>query len=284
MAGKLREFIYLDEMSIDNHLSSLGEGIPEGMMRESGDEKTTTGSLSAKIPYMNTGGSAERSYSDSNNLQTKIALSAPYRFQTLKEKIADEGIQIYTDDDDLNSLSRADVVEISGSATTMSLFRLEVAIKAILNLMEGTQDSINSIEDTPNNEMSMEEVEEIGMLNELVEKFTGDRIPLRMNADNYTIGIALNRSNMRMNPERTFIESEKCTLFGRVEQILSEDQSWDPVDATNVLDRYLPGEPVGEEFRNEIEVAAEQLNIPMNQNDMLITGPGAIVHPVALYW
>jgi len=286
MTGKLREFVYLDEVSLDNCLSSLGEGVPEDMLKESGSETSSTGGLTAKIPYVNIGGRAERNYSNSSNLQTKIALSSPYRFQTLKTKIEDNNINVYTNEDDLDALSRGDVLELSGTITTMSLFKLEIAIKAILSLMdEDTQGAMDAIQDEEDTIVSENESEEMRMLSMLVEKFTGDKIPLRMEINGYPIGLELDRASVRMNPARVFLDPHEYTLFGRVEHVLRSDrETWDPVDATNILDRYLSEERVGEEFRSEISVAADQLQIPMNEEDMLITGPGAVVHPIGIYW
>lgn len=285
MTKRLREFVYLNEMSLNNHLSSLGEGIPEEITQVSGSETETSGEAKIGVPQVGLGGGGRRSYLDTDNLETRLRVSSPYHFQRLRELLQKEEIPVK---DAQDSLERGDVVEISGDVSAMSLFRFEIVLSAFLSLMnQETHDSLEQLqngEQDVSEDLSMGEIEQVEQIRELVRHFSGGEISVRTISDGNPFGIPLKRDHMRGDPARVFLENREYTIFGRVESILGANDQWDPATVTNVLDKYVPQEQAGEEFRSYLKIASRDLDMNMEDEDMLIKGSGCILHPIAVYW
>lgn len=280
--GELRDFIYIDDISMNSHLSSLGRGIPSEIVHSSEGETEKSGEAGASV--WGIGAKGRYSGFDRNAVETTLQISAPYRFQDLIESIEGDEIEVY-ENPDPRSLSRGDVVRIDGNAKPMSLFKFEVAIKTIRALLNThTQESLEALDDSQVDDVGDVELDEIKRFQQLIEQFTGDRLPLRMVTDDWNYGVDLARTNMRISPARAFLDEQQYVLFGRVEQrILSED-SWDPILATNIINRYMPGEDAPEEMRDSLEEVARQLNIPTKLEDWELPGHTATIHPIAMFW
>lgn len=79
MTNQLKEFVYLNEVSINNHLSSMGRGVPEEIVQRSGEETETSGNAKVGIPSVGLGAGGQRSYLDSDNLETRITVTGPVK-------------------------------------------------------------------------------------------------------------------------------------------------------------------------------------------------------------
>ena len=287
MTNQLREFVYLNEVSINNHLSSMGRGVPEEVVQQTGEETETSGNAKVGIPSVGLGAGGQRSYLDSDNVETRITVTGPYRFQELRDEIEDAGITIH-DGNTTEMISRGDVVEISGKLKPMSLFKFEIAFKAFLDVMDNeTQQYLQEIDyqdQQVQEEISEEDIEELKNMLKLIRRFSGDKIPLRLDVGGYPFGIPLDRNHMRSNPERVFFEDREYTVFGRVESLVRGEEQWDPAAVTDIIDTYISQEQTGEEMRTVLKQVSREFNMQMSDEDFIITSPGSIVHPIAVHW
>lgn len=114
---ELREFVYLNELSLNSHLSSLGVGIPEEILKKSGSKTEKSGSAEGglTIPGTSLGikGGGRLSHMDKSNVQKRIQITAPYRFEELLNQISENGFDIIGNEN-LGATSRVDVVKIKG--------------------------------------------------------------------------------------------------------------------------------------------------------------------------
>lgn len=290
---ELREFVYLNELSLNSHLSSLGVGIPEEILQKSGSETEKSGSAEGglTIPGTSLGikGGGRLSHMDTSNVQTRMQITAPYRFEELLNQISENGFDIIGNKN-LGGTSRGDVVKIEGKIWPMSLFKVETAIKLFLEVME--EETLDNIEELPGDtedsqqEITDEDYKQFKAMNQVIEKFIGETIPIRMHRNGIDAGISLDRSFMRTNPFRTFAEEKEFTLVGRVMERLRHTDLWDPNDLTNLMREYISideAEEMLKNFEEDIE-ASEDINISFEEKDRSIQAPGIVVFPIAIYW
>jgi len=277
----LREFVYLDDTSLNSNLSSLGKGIPSEIVHSAEGETEKGGEASGGLMGFNFGGGY--SSIDRDAVETTMTITAPYRFQDLLETLDEEGIDIY-ENPDPRSLARGDVVRIEGNARPMSLFKFEVAIKTIRSLAnQDVQASLDEL-DTEEEGFDPHMLEQLGIFEETIEKYTGDKIPLRFEGDDFVYAASLDRSKMRTDPPSTFVDEEEFKLIGRVERRVLGNDSWDPILATSVMNRYFPDEASSEEMRESLEEMSEEMNIQTQDEDWELEGHTAVIQPIAVFW
>lgn len=102
--------------------------------------------------------------------------------------------------------------------------------------------------------------------------------------DKPSAAIPLEREGLRADPARAFPEPREFTVFGRVDRVVERGTVWDPLAATSILDRYIPGGETGEGFREEFKKAAAGMNLEVSDDAMVLSGPAVVVHPIAVYW
>jgi hypothetical protein len=282
MSNGLRNFVYLDESTLNDHLSSLGQGIPQAMTQQSGGETETTGEAKVGIPSIGLGAGGNRSRLNIDSAETTMRILAPYRFQQLEELIADTDDTIYTNSSD-EIPPRAATVQITGEVSSMGLFDFETALQSIYQLIEGDVQQAMTGEDEAE-DFSEEDMEELETLETLLSRFGGDEIPLQIFVGDNPYVIPLNREFMRVSPAAEFVENRQYTVLGRVESIIAEDETWDPAVISRVLDRYLPQERTGDELRQEMKNMADEMGIQIDDEDLLARGPGCVIHPIGMYW
>jgi hypothetical protein len=85
----LREFTYLDDESINSHLSSLGVGLETTHTASDMDESESTGRFAALVPSPFGAGSASVSHRSlgSSEEQREVDITVPYRFQELIRQV-----------------------------------------------------------------------------------------------------------------------------------------------------------------------------------------------------
>lgn len=278
---ELRDFVYLDDESLNSNLSSLGQGIPSEIVRSTEGETEKGGEAGGGVMGFSLGG--KYSSIDRDAVETTMGITAPYRFQDFLEILGERGIEIYKNPDP-RSLARGDVVRIEGSALPMSLFKFEVAVKTIRNLLNAeTRDSLEEL-DEEIEDVEADDLDQLSVVENLIEQFTGEQIPLRIETENWQYGVPLERNSMRVNPPSAFIDEPEYKILGRVEQKVLGEDSWDPIQATSILERYLPENEAPEELRDDLETVASELSIPTEPDDWQLSGHTAIIHPIAVFW
>lgn len=284
MPDKLREFVYLDQASLSNHLSSLGEGIPQEITQQSGDESESTGKGKIGLSSLGLGASAEHSRLSSENVETTLQATAPYHFQHLKDLLEEEGIEVHKSAKP--HLERGDIVELTDELSAMSLFQFELLLDAFLDMMnQEVHESFDELEEGDvSDDISLQEIEQLEELQYIIQQFSGGNIPLRTHSTTQPAGMLLDPQNVRGNPERVFLDKRKYTVFGKVEEVLSKGETWDPATVTQILDRYVPQERAGPELRKDLKNVSRDLNMNLTDEDMVIEGPAIVIHPIAVYW
>jgi len=178
--SELREFVYIDDVSVNSHLSSLGRGIPQEVIRTAEDESEKAGEGGLK--FWEVGAKGRYSSIDRSGLEKTLSITEPYRIEDLLNALDEEGIEVY-ENPDPRSLARGDVVRLEGEAIPMSLFKFEVAIEAVQEFLNtSTKESLEDLDDSgqdhPGEELNEEELTQLDVFQDLLETFTGDAIPL----------------------------------------------------------------------------------------------------------
>ena len=296
MPDKLREFIYLDDVSVNSHLSSLGKALPREVVEQSESGKETEAGGDVKIAK---GG---RVWNESSGTETTRDATAPYRFEELRETIENEEIVIH-DNPDPRAVSRGDVIRVDGTTKPMSLYQIELAAMSFIETFDGMVESdvIDVDELADENERSQnvdpqrtgedndvcmsEALDDLRTILELAEEFIGSGIPIRIVNDSGTYVTALDRTLMRVSGRQAFFNETQYVVFGRVKGRLSRDEEWDPIEATRVTGRYFQeSEDVGEELRDVLRDLSDEMDLEMTEEDLLVQGRSVEINPMAVYW
>ena len=313
---ELRDFIYLNDESINSHLSSLGVGLETNRREGSVQETESQGRFAALVPapFGLIGGNAERRKSSRDNSEKEIDVTVPYRFQELIRQINEKDDAEIKDLDEDN-VRYGDVVYASGMVEPMSLFRFEIAQDANLTLQRAAieaREELEAFHEMVRDEFGPDSIPEefseadddsddhpIGIskgrvgvgdkFSRVVEAVTGERVPIRLDTNNtsdQSYGAVLDRNQIRVPLTRAFSQPRQYTLFGRVEKIIeNEDQDWDPIDTTRVADTMAGDQDIGVgDFIKMVQNVGEDLDVRMEDRHVSISGPTTIVDPIALYW
>jgi len=291
----LREFVYLDEVSVNSHLASLGKGRPKEIVQQTQSEKEVGGGVDLKVAR------GDRVKVSGDSTETTRDATSPYLFEDLLTTLDERDIDVH-DNPDPRSVKRGDVIRVTGTAIPMSLYKLEIAMNAFIELLDdGTIDTIEDLDDMSgaDNEkrdhakMRRDEQEEndpqqalksLKSFKEVAEQFTGNRIPIRFSSPDFSYATTLDRSHMTVDQMAAFFEQTEYTVFGRVKDRVERNDSWDPISATNTMGTYFADSEMPEGFRSDMREGAESISIKMEDEDMLVEGRAAIIHPFAVYW
>ncbi|WP_430639628.1 DUF6414 family protein [Haloferax volcanii] len=297
MPDKLREFIYLDDVSVNSHLSSLGKALPREVVEQSESGKETEGGADVKLAK------GSRVWSESTGTETTRDATAPYRFEELRETLVEEDIQIH-DNPDPRAVSRGDVIRVDGTTVPMSLYKIELAAMSFLEIFDGMMESdviedIDELADEDERDQNIdpqrtgdeddielsEALDDLRTILELAEEFIGDGIPIRVVNEARTYVTALDRSLMRVSGREAFFEETDYVIFGRVKGRINRDEEWDPIEATRVTGRYFQeSEDVGDELRDVLRQLSEEMELEMSEEDLLVEGRSVEINPMAVYW
>ena len=279
-ARRLREFVYLDDESIDGHLSSMGVGLQTAQTQSNEDEQKSQGRFSAMVPIgiSSIGGSAKASSSERNTTQDELDITVPYRFQELVRQVGSDGIKDPEDDD----LDYGDVVEVQGTVTPMSLFRFELTSNAINTMGTETRRAVEAIGHEI--ETTEEEINATKAFLQLAESLTGDRVPVRVDTGDQSYGAVLKRSRLRVPQEHAFARERNYTLFGRVEQVIDSESEWTPIDLFQLVSTFSSQDVGIEDFYQIMKEAAREQDVTMDDAHITIEGPTKAIYPIAMYW
>lgn len=313
---ELREFIYLNDESINSHLSSLGVGLETNRITASSDEFETSSRFAAVVPSPlgGLGGSGSTRSVDSEKAESDIDITVPYRFQELVRQIKSDYEVKMPEEEDID-IEYRDVIAVEGVVSPLSAFRFEIAQDSNLTLQHSTiaaEKQMNNLQATLKEHEMVDELDEIKQRQEkenvaetpvevrearsdVTETFvgiskglTGGRVPVRLDSKNSfggnSYGAVLDRSQLRVPVERAFSKPRKYTIFGRVEDTIPKSEEWDPIDTTRVMQSFA-SEDVGiSGFMKMIREVAESNKITMLDEHITIDGPATIIDPLAVYW
>lgn len=280
----LRDFVYIDESSLNSNLSSLGEGVLEEITEESAREKETGGGGKVGIPGTGIGAGGEHSRINTENVISTMTILAPYRFQRLEELVRENDIEVF-DGTENRPPTRREVVRLNEEVNPMSLFKIETGIKALTGAFGGevreALDELGVAEQ--NTQGSFEDMDDLKSVQQALSGLIGS-IPLRMDVNGYPFAIPLDRDFTRIVAEEEFLTEREYTVFGRIERTIESSETWDPVSALRVLNRYVPEDQTSDQFRNGMAQMADRMDIRLKDEDMTLEGPGSVINPIAMYW
>jgi len=277
---ELREFVYIDQDSLNNNLSSLGRGVPSEITRSTEDQTEKGGSAGGRVAGI--GGEGEYWSSDTKQIETRLDITAPYRFQDLLDAIDEAEIRI-KENPDPRGVNRSDLVKVEGEFHPMALLKFDMAIDAFgLFLDDEFNEGLKQFGSDPVFEPGQKE--QFRIFGDIIEKFSGNEYPVRVETDGNQYCIPLERSNMRKSVYEAFQEKQEYTVYGRVERHIPGNEEWQPVHALDVLSEYTNEENKAKEFLDDMEESAEQMNISLTDDDKRVRGHTAVVDPIAIYW
>lgn len=292
---KLREFIYLDDLSINSHLSSLGKGIPNEVVHESTDQSETTGSGGGDVSLPGIGGikgSVEGRSLDQDVFTKRLQITAPYRFQQLIRLWEEQSIPIKSIDS--GDLERGDPCYVKGKLKPMSLFKGEVLTHMFIQIVgeEEPQSALERVtdEETQEDDFDTDNIEQIEDAHKVVSNFLGPFKPVRMQLGLNSIGIPLKQDHLRVNSYSPFIQDQEYSVVGRIQKVLKEDPGsesiWDPAEITTLMREFMGDDQADELIENFVEgfTSGEGIDVTFSEADKRISAPGYVVYPIALFW
>lgn len=301
---ELREFIYLDSMSVNSLLASLGEPIPEQQrhVTETEDQGGAEAGVEAGISVPGVGkigGNFNLSETQSGRemLETGKRINDQFTFHSLHEKLEEEHeiVDLPGSREDLDG--PGDVVKIKGTVRSDPLFRLMNTVSLFSRLGDDVQ---------------QEDIEPILRL-------YGTQIPLKIEPTDedgfgFSYGMAIEESNLWVDSRREFLGTKNYTVFGRVTDVLSSDELWETIDLLRIARTVLSEESVDEirsmlsdlmtamgSIEQDVEmpdtegITAEDLEgedldteestlaLDVEDYDFSIEGRAIIIDPIAIY-
>lgn len=305
--------MYLNDKSINSHLSSLGVGLETTKTAIEGSETSVSGKFSGIVPTPIAvfGSTVSGEEIDNSQTESSVDITDPYRFQELIRQIKkSHEIKLPKKGDEVEY---GDVVAVGGIVSPLSFFRFEIAQDANVTLgnstiaamqrmndfkealeKEGLDDEKKELEEKrDDNNLDPTSVKEARTdLNDtfvqISKGLTGGRVPIRIDGERgfggETYGAVLDREELRIPPSRAFSQPRKYTIFGRVEDTIPQGETWNPVDTIRVIESFATGDGGAETFLDMIQEVARNTNIEMKDEHITVDGPATIIDPLAVYW
>jgi len=301
MSDELREFVYLDSMSVNSLLASQQMAVPRTVREVSEDVEgeDTQGSIGGSLGFSGVGSiSAQLKGGETEQsrrlAETERRINDQYRFSILYRTLteSDQLIDIdemRADDETSVSLNRGDVIKATGECVTDPFYRLLGSISSFMRISE-----VEKIEeDTIENVNDLTDTEGNWVFDIYKDILHGERIGLRIDPVEYSYPVlmSVNTEDLWITPEREFMGGRHFTVVGRVSQMLTGQSKWDFVDLLQIMDNTFTSESI-DRFR---EVFAEigdsldsdeeiQLNSNISREDYVVEEPAVQIKPVAIYW
>lgn len=309
---QLREFVYLNSLSVQSLLASLNIAITEETREVSqeiermslqtgmsaGAGTTSGGSLSVNASLLNT-------ETGNEILETTKRINDQYRFNQLKNELGRrEKISSLPEDwensiSDYNfNLDGIDVVEIEGTAKTDPLYRMINVVSLFSRI-----DAFDVDSET---------------VSEVREGMYGEQLGLEIsNNDGVNYVMSLQNKNLWTDdPRREFSGSRRYTVLGRVVGVVGENEEWDYIDLLRVSNSVLDRESMNsirgtiddfvelidsfevdvplpnledvdvEDLQAGREPPTSESTLQLNVKDKRISveGPAVVIEPIAIYW
>lgn len=310
--NQLREFVYLNSLSVQSLLASLNIAITEETREVSqeiermslktgmkaGTGATGGGSLSVNASLLNT-------ETGNEILETTKRINDQYRFNQLKNEL-DRRKKISSLPEDWENstsdynfdLDGIDVVEVEGTAKTDPLYRIINVVSLFSRI-----DSFDVDSET---------------VTEVREGMYGEQLGLEIsNNDGVNYAMSLQNKNLWTDdPRREFSDSRRYTVLGRIVGVIGEEDEWDYIDLFRVSNTVLDKESM-DSIRGTIDdfvdlIDSFEIDVPLpnleemdvedlqagrepptsestfqlNVKDKRISveGPAIVIEPIAIYW
>lgn len=320
---ELREFVYLDSLTVQSLLASLQIATLERIreVSERTEEDIQNLGLHGNLGIEgigNIGGGVDLSESETGRelLETKKRIGDQYIFDQLYSELdkrdqineLPEYWQNRPEDYNLDSES-LDIVKFEGTAQTDPLYRM---MNIISLLFRGF--SLLRAEGRGNGD-EMPDIDQ-QKIEEVRQAVYGNQIGLKFDInDDFKYVMSLDEENLWVeNPRREFTSSRDYTVLGRVVDRVPDDEQWDYIDIFRATGTVLETESMDsirgsiysfvdvlDGFEREIPIPSfgtvdfeavskeegldeEKIRINIKDKEMSVDGPAIIVDPIAIYW
>lgn len=301
---ELREFVYLDSLSVNSLLASQQLAIPETVRNVSEDIRENLDNSGwgfglgyegiANVSYDSESGQVEESH---QLAETQRRVNDQFLFSILHRSLENEDMLVdideYDSDDDL-TLNSGDVVKVTGSCQTDPLYRTFNTMSTLMRI-----ENLEEVESEAGVGYNMGQSSPPDQLFEtLTDILHGDSLSLKLDSENYhrPFVMPLDVGNLWTNrPEREFIDTHDYTVVGRVSQVIPNTASWDFVEILRIMDSVFSDESV-DTIRNLcVEVISEMreastegegfdLDVEAEREDFVIEESAVVLDPIAVYW
>lgn len=305
MVWELREFVYLDSMSVNSLLASQYMAVPETVreisedIEEDTDEKGVGGSIGhkgiAELWGEWTKGDTEQSR---RMAETERRINDQYRFSILHRTLGEanqleELNEAEADDEESFSLGQGDVVKATGVCVTDPFYRLLNSVSSIMRIAQ-----IDELEgqDTEDFEEMMGNDGE-WMFDIMKDILHGERIGLKIDPVSYSYPILMSvgTEDLWVTPEREFVGNREYTVVGRVSQVLTGQKKWDFIDLLKLMGGVFSEDSVDDLRDALLEVADDlerenesgdgfQFGLEIDRDDYVVNEPSIVIDPIAIYW
>lgn len=296
MVDNLREFVYLDTTSVNSLLASRFMAVPQQVreVAEKSEEQTDEAEVSAGISLhslLNLGGSGRTASTEGSRELSEVGkrINDQYRFSILiraLEQSEDTEIHDLSTDSTKEDLETGDLVKIEATCTTDPLYPLLTALHYFLSATRDIPESDSFWSSLLQNQS------DFGQIEQIYELLYGGWIGLKTESD--SVGMAIDEGDTWVDPHREFRGTNKYTIFGRVQEKLSEGQIWDLIEILRVLDsasseQEMEGQRLEmiAKLLDELEEQNEEneFELPkMDPKEFIVEGEATIVNPIAIYW
>lgn len=249
-SDQLREFIYLDSLSMQSLLASMEVGSPE-LIRELSEQSQTerrefTSSANvgtSEVGSISGGVNMSNSETGKEVLEIEKKISDQHRFKDLYSKLEDnEKITVLpqgwsNDPEEYNlDASGIDIVEFTGKVQTDPLYRMINVISLIARSISLFTPYLDVEDSEQLEKLSQENIEEVR------EAVYGNQVGLKIEVDDSNLNYvaALEEDKLWIdNPRREFSGSKEYTVLGRVVGVVGENNDWDYIDVFRVTGTVL---------------------------------------------
>ena len=309
MDTELREFVYLDEISVNSLLASQYVAIPEAVKDATEEiEGSDSGwAISGSLTVPGVGGVKAGSESsdseESRNLrEIERKVNSQYRFSILHDVLEQSGSlqnlsKMDEDEDSSLNFNSGDTIKIQGSCDPDPFFKVLNSMTLLMRMFEATQ-----VEQKMGEDWNLSEQKDQVMLGETESVFDiwknvlhGERIGLRVDSEefDYPVVMSIELDSLWTDPKREFFSTKNYTVVGRVDQVIAQSK-WDYIDLLQIMGEVFSSESL-DEFRDVLMDVAEDMeeqdsdeefdiDLDIDRSDYVVEGPAIVVDPIAIHW
>lgn len=318
---ELREFVYLDSLTVQSLLASLNIPIPQETteLNQQTERVQHRVGLNAGVSAQSVGkigGNVDISRTDAGTdlVETSKKINDQHIFDELYDELESRG-EITTLPDEWNNSpgkynldsNDIDIVKFSGNGKTDPVYRMSNVL-SLISRTEVLQEYVDQDED----------MDISGIIDDLQDVVFGDQIGVEFDvADDVAYVASINEGDLWVDdPRREFAASREYTVLGRVVGRIPEDDEWDYIDIFRISATVLDGDSMGtirgvvanfidivdnysknvplpdlenatsEDIEGDEELSQQDSAIRLSVEDkkIYVEGPGLIIDPIAIYW
>lgn len=322
-SDELREFVYLDSLSVQSLLASLSLATPEQTteINEQTEQVKRRAGLKAGLGSSgggSVGGSVDLSKTDTGTelIETSKRINDQYVFEQLRRELGDRISEMpdywKNSPEDYNlDAHDLDIVKIRGKGRTDPIYRA-ASVLSIVSRMEDIQSEDRNRNGGKSERNLSESIEEV------LDGVYGGKIGVEFIGEGDLTYVAeIDEENLWVeDPRRVFADSREYTVLARVVGSVSEADEWDYIDLLRVGGTVLDTNSVSsvrqvvqefislvngyeqdvplpnlentdlEQLSNEEDVDTEpsSIKIEIENKKISVEGPALVVDPIAIYW